>query len=163
MLENEPFEKLPWPYIPLAKVNHYPPILGFGFAIPNHVPEFLRVALEHKLGDPEKLNAANDGGLLQKLVTSHLNDRCGLPREQGIVCKHIRSRASDMALLEIETDYRMQVPEDKVDEMLGSIREVFSLPDDAHPRWYLETDVVGKDPDGYRISSESPDLNKRFI
>ena len=152
MLENEPFDKLLVPHRPLPKANHYPPILSFGFAIPNHVTEFLRAARKYSLGDPEKLST--NTSLLRILVTSHLNERCGLPPGQGVVYAPIHSKQSDL-VLEITTNYRMQIPEEKLDDALRGIREVFSLSDDAQPKWYLEPGIDEKDPDEYHLSSES--------
>ena len=154
MLKNEPFRKLPAAYIPRPKFDHHPPILRFGFAIPNHVNEFRRVALKYRLGDPEKLNTARSGDLLRELVTTHLNERCGIQPKEGVVCEGIHSKESDL-VLEIATNYRMQIPGDKIDEMLASIREVFSLPDDVTPKWYLEFFVLEKDADAFRLPSES--------
>jgi hypothetical protein len=70
------------------------------------------------------------------------------------VYEHIHSKQANR-LLEVAMDYRTQIPEDKFDDVLRSIREVFSLPDDAHPKWYLEIGIVGKAPDEYRLPSES--------
>ena len=152
MLENEPFIKLPVPYRPLPKVNHYPPILSFGFAIPNHAAEFHRVALKHNLASPEKLSI--NSPLLRTLVTSHLNERCGLPPGENILYGHIDSKESNL-VLEIATNYATRVPGDKLDHVLRSIREVFSLPDDAQPKWYLDSGIREKDPDEYHLPRES--------
>ena len=137
MLENETFEKLPLAYKPNAEKNHHPPMFGFGFAIPNHLAEFRRVALEHKLGDPEKLNVPTCGSLLRRLVLSHINERCGLQPGEGVICEYIRSKESNL-LLEAATNYDIQIPGEKLEEVLRCIREVFSLPVDAPPKWYLE-------------------------
>ena len=126
----------------------------FGFAIPNHVPEFLRVALKSELGDPEKLKATDSDCLLRRLVMTHLNERCGLQPEKGVVCEYIRSKESNL-LLEVATSYDMQIPEEKFDDVLRCIREVFSLSEHEPPKWYLGIHF-GKDPDKYRLPSESP-------
>jgi hypothetical protein len=154
MLENEPFEKLLVPYKPLPKRNHYPPILVFGFAIPYHVAEFRRAALKYNLGDSEELNNPKKSSSLRELITSHINERCGLPPGQGIICQHIDSKQGDL-VLEIATNYRARVPGDKLDEVLRGIREVLSLPDHTQPKWYLEPGIFEKDPDEYRLPGES--------
>ena len=153
MLENEPFESLPVPCRPLPKVDHYPPILSFGFAIPNHVAEFRRAALNHKLGNPEELSTTKDSALLRLLVKSYLNERCDLPPGQGIVYGHIHSRESNL-VIEIATNYRSRITRDNLAGVLRSIREVFSLPDDAQPKWYLEPNIVEKDPEEYYLPSK---------
>ena len=58
-------------------------------------------------------------------------------------------------MFEIATNYRMQVPEDKLDDVLRVIREVLSLPDDAQPKWYLEPGVDKKAPNECRMPSGS--------
>lgn len=156
MLENEPFEKLLVPYRPLPKHNHYPPWLRFGFAIPDHVDEFRRAALKHKLGDPEELNSAGSSSLLRSLITSHINDRCGLQTGpgQGVICQYIDSKHGDL-VLGIATNYKTRVPGNKLEDVLRWIRELLSLPDLAQPKWYFEPGIFEKDPDEYRLPSES--------
>ena len=111
------------------------------------------MALENKLGDSETLKATKTGCLRRKLVISHLNERCGLQPEEGVVCGFIFSKESDL-VLEITTNYEMQIPEDKFDDVLLNIREVFSLPNDTPPKWHLEPGVLDKGPDEYCIPSE---------
>ena len=38
-------------------------------------------------------------------------------------------------MLEVTTNYVRGVPRAKVDNVLGVIKEVFRLPDDAKPKW----------------------------
>ena len=154
MLENEPFAKLLVPYIPLPKVNHYPPILRFGFAVPDPHTEFQQAVLKHNLGDPDQLGTTKSFSLLRRLVTAHINERCGLPSEKGVAWQLIHSKEA-ILVFEIATNYRTRIPEDKLDDVLRGIREVLSLPGDAHPKWYLEPTIVGKAPDEYRLSCES--------
>ena len=154
MLEHEPFAKLLVPHRPLPKRNHYPPILRFGFAISDHVDKFRQAAIKHNLGDPEELKTTTKTAFLRILVTSHLNERCGLPPKKSVVYQHIYSKEGDL-VLEMATNYRMRIPEDRLDEVLCCIREVFSLPDDAQPKWYLESGIIEKEPDQYRLPSES--------
>ena len=161
MLENEPFEKLPLAYQPNFQKNHRPPIFRLGFAIPDHLAEFRRVALAHKLGDPENFSTSASGFLLRMLVVTHINERCGLQPEGGVVCEYIRSKESNL-LLEVATSYNMRISVEKLEEVLGCIREVFSLPVDAPPKWYLEI-LFGRDPDEYRLPSESKSISTRTI
>ena len=123
-----------------------------GFAIPNHLAEFRRVTLEHELGDPEKLNESS-GHSLRQLVLAHINERCGLQPGKDVICEHIHSRESNL-VLEVATSCDMQIPEDKFEDVLRCIREVFSLAEDAPPKWYLWTNFE-KDPDAYLLPSGS--------
>ena len=154
MLENEPFEKLLVPHRPLPKANHYPPTLRLGFAIPDPFTKFRRAALNNNLGDPEVVNADDSFFLLRRLVTSHINERCGLPPGKDVACQLIDSKEADL-VFEVATNYRMRIPGDKLDDVLRCIREVLLLPEDAQPKWYLEPGVDEKAPDEYRMSSES--------
>ena len=154
MLENEPFEKLLVPHIPLPKANHYPPILRFGFAISEPYKQFHRAVLKNNLDDQEQLSPGDRFLLLRRLVTAHINERCGLPLGKEVVCQLVHSKEA-ILVFEIATNYRMQVPGDKLDDVLRVIREVLSLPDDTQPKWYLETCITQKAPDEYRMSSES--------
>lgn len=153
MLINEPFEKLLLPYKPVQKLGHYPPRLSFGFAIPKEFIQFRRVALENRLGDPEELNTTESFFELRTLVIPFLNERCGLSPEEGIVCGHIQTKRAALAL-ELKTNYERRVPKEKVDTTIRVIKEVFRLPDDAKPKWYLENDIDLKEPDEYLFPSK---------
>ena len=155
MLRNEPFEKLPLTYTPIPQRDHYPPTLSFGFAIPKEFTQFLRVALENNLGDPEEVNTTNSFFRLQTLVMPYLNRRCGLPPEEGITCGYVHSKQAAL-VLELTTNYVWRIPKEKVDDAIRGIKEVFQLPDDAKPKWYLEGDIDLKEPDEYLLPSESP-------
>ena len=154
MLENEPFAKLPVPYIPLPKVNHYPPMFRLGFALPDPFAEFRRAALKNNLGDPEQLSTTQDFSWLRRLVMSHINERCGFPPEKGIGYRLVHSKETDL-VIEIDTNYRTRIPEEKLDDALCVIREVLLLPGDAHPKWYLEPTITEKAPNKYCLPSES--------
>ena len=154
MLENEPFEKLLAPHIPILKVNHCPPTLRLGFAIPDPHHQFRRAVLKNNLGDPEEFSADDGFSLLRRLVTSHINERCDLPPEKDVAWQLIDSKEADL-VFEIATNYRTRIPRDKLDDVLCSMREVLSLPDDAQPKWYLEPGVDEKAPDEYRMPSGS--------
>ena len=73
MLKNKPFEKLLLPYLPIPRLNHFPLIMRFGFVIPQEFTEFLRVALENKLGDPKKFSNPDNFYSMADAVLSHLN------------------------------------------------------------------------------------------
>jgi len=155
MLRDEPFEKLPLSYKPAQKVDHYPPRLSFGFAIPDEFIQFRQVALENRLGDPEELNTVGGFFELRTLVIPYLNRQCGLSPEEGIVCGRVQS--SEAALvLELQTNYRGRVPKEKAGDVIRVIKEVLHLPDDAKPMWYLEGDIDLKEPDEYLLPSKSP-------
>jgi len=83
-----------------------------------------------------------------------LNERCGLPPKEGIVCGDIHSKQAALAL-ELKTNYRHRVPEERIDDAIRGIKEVFHLPDDAKPKWYLEVDIDLKEPDEYLFPSKS--------
>ena len=155
MLKNEPFEELPLQYKPVQKRGHYPPRLSFGFAIPKEFIQFRRVALENHLGDPEELNTTKYFFTLRTLVIPYLNERCGLSPDEGITHGYIHSKQAAI-VLELQTNYRRQIPIEKMNDAIRVIKEVFQLPDDAKPKWYLECDIDEKEPDEYLFSSKSP-------
>jgi len=153
MLKNEPFETLPIQYKPVTHLDHYPPTLSLGFAIPKEFIQFRRVALENGLGDPERVSTTKCFFTLQNLVMPYLNERCGLPPEQGITCEYIHSRQAAL-VLELTTNYMWRIPKEKLDDAIRGIKEVFQLPDDAKPKWYLEGDIDLKEPDEYLLPSK---------
>jgi len=155
MIENEPFEKLPLSYKPVQKVDHYPPRLSFGFAIPKEFVQFRQVALENHLGDPEELRTTKRFFELRTLVMPFLNERCGLSPEEGVDCGRVHSLEAAL-VLELKSNYRRWIPKEKMDNTTRVIKEVFHLPDDAKPKWYLEGDIDLRDPDGYLLPSKSP-------
>ena len=91
---------------------------------------------------------------LRTLVIPFLNERCGLSPGDGIVCGYIHSKQAALAL-ELQTNYRGRVPGEKMDDAIRVIKEVFHLPDDAKPKWYLEVDIDLKEPDEYLIPGKS--------
>ena len=155
MLRNEPFEKLPLSYRPVQKRDHHPPRLSFGFGIPKEILQFRRVALENHLGDPEEVSTTKNFFMLRNLVVPFLNERCGLSGGEAIVCGHIHSSEATL-VLEMQTNYRGRVPREKADNVVRIIKEVFHLPDDTKPKWYLEGDIDLKEPDEYLLPSRSP-------
>jgi len=156
MIKNEPFEKLPLSYKPVQKLDHYPPRLSFGFAIPKELAQFRQAALENNLGDPEELRTTNSFFFhLQTLVMSFLNGRCGLSPEADVDCNHARSLEAAL-VLELKSNYRRRVPKEKMNGVIRAIKETFQLPDDTKPKWYLDGGIDLGDPDGYLLPSESP-------
>jgi len=155
MLRNEPFEKLPLSYRPVQKFDHYPPRLSFGIVIPEEFAQFRQVALENHLGDPEELRTAKNFFELQTLVMPFLNERCGLSRGEAMICGHIHSLEGAL-VLEMQTNYRGRVPREKADNVVRVIKEVFHLPDDTKPKWYLEGDIDLKESDEFLLPSKSP-------
>ena len=59
-------------------------------------------------------------------------------------------------MLEMQTNYRGRVPRKKADNVVRVIKEIFHLPDDIKPKWYLEGDIDLKDPEEYLLPSKSP-------
>ena len=155
MLKNEPFEELPLSYTPIPQRDHYPPRLSFGFAIPEVGIQFRQAALQNSLGDPEEVRTTKSFFMLRTLVMPYLNERCGLPPEEGITCGHVHSKQGAL-VLELTTNYVWRIPKEKVDDAIRGIKEVFQLPDDAKPKWYLEGDIDLKEPDEYLLPSKSP-------
>jgi hypothetical protein len=92
---------------------------------------------------------------LWTLVIRYLNDRCGLSPKEGIICGHVHSRQAAL-VLELQTNYVGRVPKEKMDNAIRVIKEVFQLPDDAKPNWFLENDIDLKEPDEYLFPSKSP-------
>jgi len=131
MLRNEPFEYLPLSYRPIHKFDHYPPRLSFGIAIPEEFDQFLQVALENNLGDPEELRAATNIFEFQTLVMPFLNEQCGITGGEAIVCEYVHSLEAAL-VLEMQTNYRGRVPREKADNVIRVIKEVFHLPDDTN-------------------------------
>ena len=156
MLRNEPFEKLPLQYKPVEKFDHHPPRLSFGFAIPEEFSQFLQVALENNLGDPEELSIPENFFELRILVMSFLNERCGLApdSDEAIDCGRVHSLETAL-VLELKTNYRGRVPKEKKDVAVRLIKEVFHLPEDTKPKWYLEGDIDLKEPNEYLLPSKS--------
>jgi len=113
------------------------------------------VALENNLGDPEELRAAKNFFEFQTLVMPFLNERCGLAGGEAMVCGHVHSLETAL-VLEMQTNYRGRVPREKADNVVRVIKEVFHLPDDTKPKWYLEGDIDLKDPDEYLLPCRSP-------
>ena len=60
-----------------------------------------------------------------------------------------------IAVIELESNYALWIPEEKLDDAIGVIREHFNLPSDAKSRWYPESDVDLKEPDEYLPPNES--------
>ena len=147
MLRNEPFEELPLVYKPVEKLDHYPPRLSFGIAIPEEFDQFLQVVLENNLGDSEELRTTKCFFKLRTLVMPFLNGRCGLgpDPDEAIVCGFVHSLETAL-VLELQSNYMGRVPEDKIDDVIRVIKEIFRLPDDAKPKWYLEYDTVPARP-----------------
>lgn len=58
-------------------------------------------------------------------------------------------------MIELESNYDWWIPEEKLDDAIGVIREHFNLPSDAEPKWYLENDVDLKEWDEYPLPIES--------
>ena len=155
MMKNEPFEKLPLSYKPVQDLDHYPPRLSFGFAIPEEFIRFRQVALENHLGDPEKVSTAKNFFTLRAVVMPFLNERCGLSADEVIDCGFIHSSEATLAL-ELKTNYLRRVPKEKMDAVIHVIKEIFHLPGDAKPMWYLEGGIDLKEPDEYLLPSKSP-------
>ena len=155
MIRNEPFEWLPLSYRPVPKFDHNPPRLSFGIAIPEEFDQFHQVALENNLGDPEMVKTADSFFELRTLVIPFLNERCGLLPEEGIVCGDVHSLETTV-VLEMQTNYVGRVPREKADNIVRVIKEIFHLPDDTKPKWYLEGDIDLKEPDEYLLPGESP-------
>ena len=154
MLKNEPFDKLPLPYRPVQRRGHYPPRLSLGFAIRKELAEFRRVALKEGLASATEINHMLGFYGLADLVLGHLNKLCGLSPEEGMTTGWVHSWEG-IAVIELETNYNWWIPEEKLDNAIGVIKEHFNLPSDAKPKWYLENDVDLKEPDEYLLPSKS--------
>jgi hypothetical protein len=153
MFKNEPFEKLPAPYEPIPKLDHCPPTLRFGFGISEPFVEFRRVALENHLGESEEFLKPYAFYELLTRVEALLNNLCGLESPRVIYCEYIYSKEAQV-VLEISTNYALGIPGNKVDEALRTIKEVFSLPGDTKPKWYLDVGIDEKAQDGYLLPSK---------
>ena len=155
MLKNEPFEKLPIPYRPVQKRGHHPPRLSLGFPVRKELAEFRRVALKLGLKTDMDIKSTVNFPKLTDLVLGHLNELCGLPPEKGMTISWVHSREG-VVVIELETNYNWWIPEEKLEDAVGVIKEHFGFPSDAKPKWYLEDDIDEKEPDEYLLPSKSP-------
>ena len=55
----------------------------------------------------------------------------------------------------MQTNYEGRVPREKADNVVPVIKEVFHLPDDTKPKWYLEGDIDLKEPAEYLLPGRS--------
>ena len=155
MLKNEPFEKLPIPYRPVQERGHHPPRLSLGFPVRKELVEFRRVALKLGLKSDMDIKTTVHFRKLTRLVLGHLNELCGLPPDKGMTIGWVHSREAAV-VIELETNYNWWIPEEKLEDAVGVIKEHFGFPSDAKPKWYLEDDIDEKEPDEYLLPSKSP-------
>ena len=66
-----------------------------------------------------------------------------------------------MLVFELTTNYVWRIPEEKLDDAIRGIEEVFQLLDNAKPAWYLEADIDPKEPNEYLLPVHYPSLRRR--
>ena len=137
MRKHEPFDELPLTYFPSPEFGHFPPTLVFGFPISGDCSEFIRIALDKNLASPEDCRNPSKILEIRVLVMYHLNEICGLALGKHITDTGVFSLKTSL-VLELKTNYRQLIPEDKMDEVIRVLKEL--LPG-TEPRWYLEADI----------------------
>ena len=152
-MKNAPFRDLLPQYIPISQLGHRPPRLSFGFPIRDGFDAFRQVALKKKLARP-KVVKKSDYYTIGPLVLGHLNKLCDLPPGKDLCYNMIHSKEGDV-IIELKTNYKEQVPDHKMVEAIVAIKELFELPDDAEPKWYLENDIDLRGSNEFLFPSES--------
>ena len=137
MREHEPFDELPLPYFPCPERGHSPPTFIFGFPISRDCSDFCRIALEKNLASPEDCENRSKFLRIMNSVIVHLNEICGLRMGNHIVEAGVFSLKTNI-VLELKTNYRQLIPEDKMDDVIRVLKEY--LPG-TEPQWYLEADI----------------------
>jgi len=140
MYKHELFEKLPKAYIPSPEYGHHPPTLIFGFPISRDLREFRRIAFTEGLLSAEECEAPRSFASLRLSVLGHLNDQCGLKPGGKIIGTGVDSLSTNF-ILEVRTNYRQRIPNDKVDEVMQVLQKY--LPE-TELGWYLEANIDQK-------------------
>jgi hypothetical protein len=122
IFEHEPFKELPEAHVPFPEHNHHPPTLIFGFPILRDLREFRRIALAEGFFSSKKCEDARAFQTTWLLVLRHLNKQCGLKPGGDIYGTGVSSLSTNF-VLELKTNYRQLVPEDKVDEVIRILKE----------------------------------------
>lgn len=153
MINNSPFDDLPIQYIPIPDLGHRPPTLSFGFAIPGGFDVFRQAALKNKLKTRKVLMKSKDFSMVRTLVLDYLNQQCGLPPVRSLGYDTVYSKEGDLVLV-LKTNYGRNVPKRKVPDVTRIIKELFELPNDAKPKWYIkEYEITQCDPDEFILPS----------
>ena len=155
MFKHEPFKVLPRAYIPSPGYNHHPPTLIFGFPISRDFKEFRRIALSEGLMSAEEIEASQTIIKLRSLVMKHINEKCGL-KPGGRISDSGVSSLSTSFVLELKTNYKQRIPEDKMDEVMRVLKNY--LPE-TEPQWYLEHDIdlmhIRPSPSGFLVTDDA--------
>ena len=134
---GKPFDELPLQYFPSPEFGHFPPTLVFGFPILGDFSEFPRIALDKNLVSPEDCGDPSKSLEIRVSVMEYLNEICGLVSGRHIADTGVFSLKTNL-VLELKTNYRQLIPEDKMDEVIRVLKE--HLPG-TEPQWYLEADI----------------------
>jgi len=137
MRKHEPFDELPLVYFPYPELDHSPPTLIFGFPMSRDCTDFRRIALEKNLAPPEDCRDPYKSLEIRGSVMEHLNEICDLKPGYRIADTGVFSLKTNL-VLELKTNYRHLVPEDKMDEVIRVLKEYFP---GREPQWYLEADI----------------------
>lgn len=78
-------------------------------------------------------------------VLDYLNNEYSLPPEEAVACSLIYHSKSMHSLLELKTNYEKRVPKNRMAEVIGAIKMLFELPEDAEPQWYFEGGIYMHD------------------
>ena len=140
MFEHEPFKELPEAYIPSPDYGHYPPTLIFGFPISRDMREFRRIALDKGFVSAEEYEGVRTLIKIRLSVLRYLNEQCGLKLGGNIIDTGVSSLSTNV-VLELKTNYRQRIPQDKLDDVIRVLKN--NLPE-TEPRWFLEADIDQK-------------------
>ena len=139
MMDNQPFEELPWQYRPKPKINHRPPMFVYGFPLESDISEIERIAQTAGiLGPQEPLTGDNVTSLLPQTLR-YLARECGLLRENsffvhGCYCRSVRF------VLELKTNYHLgRVPPEKLEHVIEVLKRYFP---GKRPQWFLDPTIT---------------------
>ena len=99
--------------------------------------DFRRVSLEKNLAPPEVCRDPHKSLHIRGSVVRHLNEICGLKPGYHIADTGVFSLKTNL-VLELKTNYRQLVPDNKMDEVIRVLKEYFP---GREPQWYLEADI----------------------
>ena len=152
MMDNQPFEELPWQYFPKPKIDHRPPIFVYGFPLKSDVSEIEHIAHVAGILKPEEpLTGRNVMSTLPRTM-KYLGRECGLLREDslsvdGCYCRTVRF------VLKLKTNYNPgHIPPEKLEHVIDVLKKY--LPEKT-PRWFLDPDIVDMERRNFEIPGSS--------
>jgi len=153
MMDNQPFEKLPWQYFPKPVIDHRPPIFMYGFPLKSDVSEIERIAHIAGILKPEEPLTGHNAMSTLSRTMEFLGRQCGLSRERsfsvdGCYCRSVRF------VLKLKTNYHPGfIPPEKLEHTIEVLKRY--LPGKS-PQWFLDPDVMDRERKNYEIPGSSP-------